>query len=261
MDDEVLGAAVGHDADLRAVGERLPGFREDRPRTLRAEARLQRPREDPPRVVVDDRVEVSPGSIEQSDDGHVDMPPLVRSGGADSGLRLRRVDAASRTTPPVVADQAAPCAVGGEDLPEALSKEGQRSQREMLVLLGLDHVADRDALVSGEATGDGPRARRSIFEAADAELALGPFASAGRRQAEDAQCGSSTDGPLCPRHSAQDAPLRGRRRQPGLTERDPRLADQRHEQADDRGEDRDLLPELRDRRMELDDLAYRGRRA
>ena len=87
-DDEVLGAAVGHDADLRALGECLPSAGEDLPRSLCAESRLQRPRENAARVIVDDRVEVRPRPVEQADDRRVDAPPLVRSGRTDSELGL-----------------------------------------------------------------------------------------------------------------------------------------------------------------------------
>jgi hypothetical protein len=51
------------------------------------------PRQGPSREVVDHRVQVGAGSVEQADDGGVDVPHLVGSRRAKARLRLRGVDA------------------------------------------------------------------------------------------------------------------------------------------------------------------------
>src|SRR5262249_40572449 len=49
------------------------------------------PRQDPPREVVDHRVDVGAGVVKQANDRGVDMPHLVGSGRSHADLRLGRV--------------------------------------------------------------------------------------------------------------------------------------------------------------------------
>ena len=57
------------------------------------------PRQDPSREVVDHRVQVGAGPVEQADDGGVDVPHLVGSRRSKAHLRLPRVHAEPGTAP------------------------------------------------------------------------------------------------------------------------------------------------------------------
>src|SRR5712691_11419325 len=57
------------------------------------------PGQDPPREVVDHRVQVGASPVEQADDGGVDVPHLVGSGRSKADLRLGRVHAEPGAAP------------------------------------------------------------------------------------------------------------------------------------------------------------------
>ncbi len=77
----------------------------------------------------------------------------------------------------------------------------------MLVLVGLDHLADDAALLEGEPTWHRPRAGGRVLESAR-ELALLPLAKARAGEAEDAERGDPTNGELGAGDNAEDTPLR-----------------------------------------------------
>src|SRR4029453_13269856 len=58
------------------------------------------PRQNPPREVVDDGVQIGACAVEQTDNGGVDVPHLVRSCRAEPHLRLRGMHTDSRASPP-----------------------------------------------------------------------------------------------------------------------------------------------------------------
>ena len=63
-------------------------------------------------------------AVEEADDGRVDVPDLVRSAGADSDARLRRMDSLTWTPPAVSSNKSVPRRRRGEDLADALREDG-----------------------------------------------------------------------------------------------------------------------------------------
>src|SRR5206468_12186140 len=66
------------------------------------------PREDAPKEVVDHRVQVVAGPVEQVNDGGVDVPHLVGSRRSKAHLRLRRVHAEPGATPAELSHEVVP---------------------------------------------------------------------------------------------------------------------------------------------------------
>src|SRR5438128_6917100 len=81
------------------------------------------PRQDPSREVVDHRVQVGAGPVEQADDGGVDVPHLIGSRRSKAHLRLRRVHAEPRPAPAELPHEMVPGRGGCPDLAEPLRQD------------------------------------------------------------------------------------------------------------------------------------------
>src|SRR5690606_4507926 len=121
--------------------------------------------------VVDHAVHVRARTVEQPDDGHVHVPPLVGMARADALRGLLGIPPGARPSPAVPADEAAPGA--REDAPGAGREEREGADREMAVPLLQDEIADGGAFVARETMRHSTRARRSVVERAG-DLAAPP---------------------------------------------------------------------------------------
>src|SRR5262249_52982187 len=101
------------------------------------------PRQDPSREVVDHRVQVGAGSVEQTDDGGVDMPHLVGSRRSKANLGLGRVHAETWTAPAELPYQAVPRRRRCPNLFASLWQGGERPGRNVPVLDRGRHALDR----------------------------------------------------------------------------------------------------------------------
>src|ERR1035438_1340212 len=185
---DVLDAGVGHDRDRwSCVGgiEMLAGLDEDLARGGGIEWRTDGPGKDLPGEVVDDRVDVCLGAVEQLQDRHVDVPDFVGASGADADGRFGGVSAKARAAPTALANEPSPRGDGREDLANALGVEAEGAQGHVAVLGSENHVFDGGDLGGRELAGHGsPRTWGTIVEAAGDGDAL-PRVVAGRRQADD----------------------------------------------------------------------------
>ncbi len=91
-------------------------------------------------------MEIRAGSVEQTDDGRVDVPHLVGAGRAKAHLGLRRVHAAPGPTPGVLPHEAVPRGRRGPDLAEPLGEDRERAGRDVPMLERGDHPLDRQDL-------------------------------------------------------------------------------------------------------------------
>ena len=98
------------------------------------------PRQDPSREVVDHRVQVSAGAVEQADDGRVDLPRLVGSRGSKAIGFTRCMRSRGRRQPKFCRDGTR--STGRPDLAEPLHKDSERAGRDMPVLGRSHHVPD-----------------------------------------------------------------------------------------------------------------------
>src|SRR5512133_1296818 len=110
-----------------------------------------RPRQDPPRVVVDDRVEVSLRTVEQPDDGHVDMPRFVWSGSAKADSWLRRMHPQSWSSPTSDPNQLRPSSRMSKHPAIALRVQSKRPNRHMSIILRLNQLSDGFDFAKGQA--------------------------------------------------------------------------------------------------------------
>src|SRR6267378_3934726 len=121
--------------------------------TLFTGANVSATRQDPSREVVDHRVQVGAGPVEQADDGGVDVPHLVGSHRSKAHLRLRRVHAEPRAAPAELPHEMGPGRGGGPDLAEPLRQDGERAGRDVPVLERVHHVLDRPDFKWGQSMG------------------------------------------------------------------------------------------------------------
>ena len=89
-------------------------------------------------------------TVEESDDGRVDVPNLVRPDGSDSDAWLRRVDPLSWASPAMFSDKSVPRRRRGEDLAEALREDGKPASGDVSVFLRAHHLPDGLTLVGSD---------------------------------------------------------------------------------------------------------------
>jgi hypothetical protein len=100
---DVLDARIGNDGcGISTQVESGPGGGKNRAGRLGLEPGSELPREDAAGEVVDHGVQVKSSSVEQPDDGHVDVPVLVGPGRANALFRRRGMDTSARPEPPAV---------------------------------------------------------------------------------------------------------------------------------------------------------------
>ena len=105
----VLDARVGEEHRRVARPKHAPPRLEQHgDRVPDGEVIVELPGQDPPREVVDDRVEVRLRSVEESDDRRVDVPDLVRLRGADPDSRTFRMNSQPRPAPAVLSNEPEP---------------------------------------------------------------------------------------------------------------------------------------------------------
>src|SRR6266566_2951418 len=96
---------------------------------IRLETGSYHPSEHLSRVVVDDGMQVSPGAVQQLQNGHVDMPKLVGPSRAHAFGGPRRMDTNAKATPTTLSNQSCPRGDECEDSTDSLSVQTERSQR------------------------------------------------------------------------------------------------------------------------------------
>src|ERR1700722_13390847 len=99
-------------------------------------------------------MEIGAGSVEQADDGGVDVPHLVGSRRAQPDLRFHWMDAEPGPAPAVLSDEAVPGGGRGPDGAESLGKNGERAGRDVPIVGRGDHVLDRPDLGGVSRDGD-----------------------------------------------------------------------------------------------------------
>jgi len=122
------------------------------------------PRQDPSRKVVDHRVQVHAGSVEQANNGGVDVPHLVGARRSKADRRLRRVHAEPGAAPVELAHETVPSRRRGPDLAEPLRQDGERAGRDVPVFGRGHHVLDRPDFGWGESMGRPERTGRLVVK-------------------------------------------------------------------------------------------------
>ena len=218
-DDGVFRAAVGQNLDLRArdTRYRLP---QNLSSPLSRQARLKRTRQHPPGEAIDDSVQVATGPVEQLDDGHVNMEPLIGSRRAKTDLGLRWVETTPRPAPAELAYHSTPRPTAREDLAKALPVQGQRTQREMLEVVAFDHVSHGNDLSSSKAPRLSTGTRRTIVEHAQRLPAL-PYAEPSLAEADNLECGAPSYHILHANDRSEDSAFRLRGGDSRFIKREP----------------------------------------
>ena len=131
---DILDSGIGNDGcGISTEVDSGPGSGENRTGRLGLEPGSELPREDAAGEVVDHGVQVKSSSVEQPDDGHVDVPVLVGPGCANSLLRRRGMDTSARTQPTPFSNEPTPGCGGGEECPDALGVERETAQRHVAI--------------------------------------------------------------------------------------------------------------------------------
>ncbi len=131
-------------------------------------------------------------TVEESDDGRVDVPNFVRPVGSDSDAWLRRVDALAWASPAMASNQSVPRRGRGEDFAKALREDSKSASGDVSVLVRAHNVPDRLTLLGGELLRSRLRTRRDVVECA--LLVASPRVVSRRREAEDAKnCSQGND--------------------------------------------------------------------
>jgi len=86
------------------------------------------PCQDAARKAIDDRVQVELCSVDQPDDGRVDVPELVRFSRPDTHLGLRTMDAGARAAPGSLSHELVPCRRRREQATESLDEAASRQK-------------------------------------------------------------------------------------------------------------------------------------
>ncbi len=110
---------------------------------LGSNVRRDLPSQDPPREVVDHRVQIGSASVEQPDQRRIDVPDLIGMRSPYPDFRFGRMDPLPRPSPLMITDQPIPSARRSKDLAEALSEQGQRPDWDMSVLVRCRQFMDR----------------------------------------------------------------------------------------------------------------------
>ena len=207
----VLDARVGEEGRHRGAGLDGPArLDEDRDAGRGVEVIHEPPREDAPREVVDDRVEVEPGVVEKADQGRVDVPEFVRRVGSDADPRLLGVNAEPRTAPAALADEAVPGGRRGEHGAQPLSEEGEPPGRDVTEVGRGHHLPDGRDLVGRQPGGRRRRAGGLVVEEAS-PLGLTPGAEPGGGQTDDCEDAAQAEHALGTMDGAEQPGLLGRR--------------------------------------------------
>jgi hypothetical protein len=111
---------------IAILGEILRGLDENLTGGLRFEVQSQLPGQDSPTEIVDHRMQIGAGAIEQFDNRDVDVPVFVGFARANTLFGLGRIDAMTWPKPSAFANEAPPCRRREEDLPDPLSTQSQR---------------------------------------------------------------------------------------------------------------------------------------
>ncbi len=182
----VLYTRVGEDGRwLVRSGGRLAGFNENLEGHGGIKMLGNSPGENPAGEVVDDGIEVGMSTVEESDDGRVDVPNLVRPDGSDSDAWLRRVDALAWASPAMFSDKSVPRRRRGEDLAEALREDGKPASGDVSVFLRAHHLPDGLTLVGSDLLRSGLWTRGDVVECA--LFITSPRVISRRREAEEAE--------------------------------------------------------------------------
>ena len=140
-------------------------------------------------------MKVRPGAIEQLDDGHVDLPQLVRSVGTDAHLGLGWVDTAARPSPPGLSYQPRPRRRRRNHSSDTFRVQCESSERQVAMVIALDHFLHSSNLGGCQSCRLASWTARSIVKLAT-NLGAAPAVVAGRRQARDPQCGTQRYHPI-----------------------------------------------------------------
>jgi hypothetical protein len=121
---DILDVRVGyHGGAIAILGEILRCLDENLTGGLRFEVQNQLPGQDSPAKIVDHRMQIGAGAIEQFDDRDVDVPKFIWFGRPNTFLGFGRIDAMTWPKPSAFANEAPPCRRREEDLPDPLSTQ------------------------------------------------------------------------------------------------------------------------------------------
>jgi hypothetical protein len=186
----------------------------------------------------DGRVEVGARSVEQLDDGDVEVPVLIGLRSTDTFSGFGGVEATPGAEPAALADEATPGGDGGKDPTDTLGVQGKGTQGHVTERDVLDHASDGGDFLGGELGRGGVRAARPVVEGAVVgEVALGM--EAGWREAQDAQGNGERDGLRGGSDGGQDRTLGLTVGHPLRVEAEATQADQNEGKADDGEEESD----------------------
>ena len=131
----VLDAGVRQHDRCGFGGRRTSARFDQHGHTVHRRKRLRDPPcQDASREVVDNGMQIRAGSVEQTDDGRINVPHLVGAGRAEAHLRLRRVHAEPGPTPAVLPHEAVPRGGRGPHLAEPLGEDRECAGRNVAIL-------------------------------------------------------------------------------------------------------------------------------
>ena len=217
--------AVGHSEQIQTVHDdnspekcrmyvqtarRRPptGFDEHGDTVHRCKRLSDPPRQDPSREIVNHRVQVGAGPVEQANDGGVDVPHLVGLRRAKADLRLRRVHPEPGATPAKLPHQAVPGRGRGPDLAKSLRQHGERADRDVPVIERGHHLLDRADFGWRESMGRRVRTGRLIVQGTRG-LQSSPGIEPTRRHSQEPQERSQLNIRSSPIHGAFAEPPTG----------------------------------------------------
>lgn len=180
---------------------------------------------------VNHRVQEEAGAVQKLDDGHVDVPELVRSGGADAVFRLRGMETTTWPEPAALADATRPRTGCGEYPARALRVEGESSDREVAKVEASYHLAHGTHFGGRELCWSRFRTAASVFQVARSLPA--PGVEAGRLQADDAQRDVLRKHERCALDGGQQGSLALSVRDAGRVQAQPRHAHEDEQQTND----------------------------
>ncbi len=208
------------------------------------------PCQNPSREVVDHRVQVRAGSVEQANDGGVDVPHLVGSRRSNAHLRLCWVHAEPGATPAELPHETVASRGRGPDLAEPLREDRERAGRDVPILGRGHHVPDRPNFERGQSMGRRVRTGRLIGKRTRG-LQPPPGMESTRRQLRESQERPQWHKLTGPIHGAQDPDLGAFVGQPLVRQPESGAAQERECQPTERGELLHVSSEFEDFLLEL----------
>lgn len=247
----VLDPRVGHDGcRLAARRQVLRCLDQNLARRLWFETQDEFPRQNAPAEIVDHRVQIGTGAVEQPDDGDINVPILVGAARPFALLGLRRVQAPPWPKPSAFAGHACPGRCCGKHLPDPLGMQGESANGHVAIVRRHDHVPHLTDLPASELRRRGSWAAGAII----ARAILGevvPSVVAGRGEAQYSQGDGERDSLLGVRQGGQDGSLGIPVGHTLEIEAEPGQADEQKGQTDDGKKKPDPALESEDFGLEL----------